>query len=136
MIPVKDVNDNPPVFHNRPYLINISEATPVGSEIEVSNGNMSLSYVGCVIQIITCSVIIILDHNKDIVEREKKTNKPIITKPGLYTLKHPLNILPKTDESLHYYNHNFISLHFETRNITVIIMTLLKIIGESEHNSD
>lgn len=36
VIPVKDVNDNPPVFHNRPYLINISEATPVGSEIEVS----------------------------------------------------------------------------------------------------
>ncbi|XP_026328265.1 cadherin-23 isoform X1 [Hyposmocoma kahamanoa] len=35
VIPVKDVNDNPPVFHNRPYLINISEATPVGSEIEV-----------------------------------------------------------------------------------------------------
>ncbi|XP_049865838.1 cadherin-23 [Pectinophora gossypiella] len=35
VIPVKDVNDNPPVFHNRPYILNISEATPVGSEIEV-----------------------------------------------------------------------------------------------------
>ncbi|XP_072941019.1 cadherin-87A [Epargyreus clarus] len=35
VIPVKDVNDNPPVFHNRPYIVNISEATAVGSEIEV-----------------------------------------------------------------------------------------------------
>ncbi|XP_039748897.1 cadherin-23 [Pararge aegeria] len=36
VIPVRDVNDNPPVFHNRPYIVNISEALPVGSEIEVS----------------------------------------------------------------------------------------------------
>ncbi|CAH2074945.1 unnamed protein product, partial [Iphiclides podalirius] len=36
VIPVKDVNDNTPVFHNRPYIVNISEATPVGAEIEVS----------------------------------------------------------------------------------------------------
>ncbi|XP_075970125.1 cadherin 74A [Anticarsia gemmatalis] len=36
VIPVKDVNDNPPVFHNRPYIVNISEATPVGTEIEVN----------------------------------------------------------------------------------------------------
>ncbi|XP_045493126.1 cadherin-23 [Colias croceus] len=36
VIPVRDVNDNPPVFHNRPYIVNISEATPVDSEIEVS----------------------------------------------------------------------------------------------------
>ncbi|CAK1552466.1 unnamed protein product [Leptosia nina] len=36
VIPVKDVNDNPPVFHNRPYIVNISEATLVESEIEVS----------------------------------------------------------------------------------------------------
>ncbi|KAI5631942.1 cadherin domain-containing protein [Phthorimaea operculella] len=36
VIPVKDVNDNPPIFHNRPYILNISEATPVGSEIEVN----------------------------------------------------------------------------------------------------
>ncbi|XP_013134373.1 PREDICTED: cadherin-23 [Papilio polytes] len=36
VIPVRDVNDNPPVFHNRPYIVNISEATPVGTEIEVS----------------------------------------------------------------------------------------------------
>lgn len=35
VIPVRDVNDNPPVFHNRPYIVNISEALPVGSEIEV-----------------------------------------------------------------------------------------------------
>ncbi|XP_068630269.1 cadherin-87A [Battus philenor] len=35
VIPVKDVNDNAPVFHNRPYIVNISEATPVGTEIEV-----------------------------------------------------------------------------------------------------
>ena len=32
---MRDVNDNPPVFHNRPYIVNISEALPVGSEIEV-----------------------------------------------------------------------------------------------------
>ncbi|KAL0840760.1 hypothetical protein ABMA28_015943 [Loxostege sticticalis] len=36
VIPVKDVNDNPPIFHNRPYIVNISEATPVDSEIEVT----------------------------------------------------------------------------------------------------
>ncbi|XP_047515658.1 cadherin-23 [Pieris napi] len=36
VIPVRDVNDNPPVFHNRPYIVNISEATSVGNEIEVS----------------------------------------------------------------------------------------------------
>ncbi|XP_063531882.1 cadherin-23 [Cydia strobilella] len=36
VIPVKDVNDNPPVFHNRPYILNISEATPVGSEVELN----------------------------------------------------------------------------------------------------
>ncbi|XP_050671945.1 cadherin-23 [Leptidea sinapis] len=36
VIPVKDINDNPPVFHNRPYIVNISEATAVGTEIEVS----------------------------------------------------------------------------------------------------
>ncbi|KPI98094.1 Cadherin-23 [Papilio xuthus] len=36
VIPVRDVNDNPPVFHNRPYIVNVSEATPVGMEIEVS----------------------------------------------------------------------------------------------------
>ncbi|PZC83942.1 hypothetical protein B5X24_HaOG206691 [Helicoverpa armigera] len=36
VIPVKDVNDNPPVFHNRPYIVNISEATPIGTEIEVN----------------------------------------------------------------------------------------------------
>ncbi|CAH2991920.1 unnamed protein product [Chilo suppressalis] len=36
VIPVKDVNDNPPVFHNRPYIVNISEATPIDSEIEVT----------------------------------------------------------------------------------------------------
>ncbi|XP_038210910.1 cadherin-23 [Zerene cesonia] len=36
VIPVRDVNDNAPVFHNRPYIVNISEATPVDSEIEVS----------------------------------------------------------------------------------------------------
>ncbi|XP_045534163.1 cadherin-23 [Papilio machaon] len=36
VIPVRDVNDNSPVFHNRPYIVNVSEATPVGTEIEVS----------------------------------------------------------------------------------------------------
>lgn len=36
VIPVKDINDNPPIFHNRPYIVNISEATPVGTEIEVN----------------------------------------------------------------------------------------------------
>ncbi|XP_052751367.1 cadherin-23 [Galleria mellonella] len=36
VIPVKDVNDNPPVFHNRPYIVNISESTPIGTEIEVT----------------------------------------------------------------------------------------------------
>ncbi|XP_050342547.1 cadherin-23 [Nymphalis io] len=36
VIPVRDVNDNPPIFHNRPYIVNISEATAVGTEIEVS----------------------------------------------------------------------------------------------------
>ncbi|XP_045446649.1 cadherin-23 [Melitaea cinxia] len=36
VIPIRDINDNPPVFHNRPYIVNISEATPVGSEIEVT----------------------------------------------------------------------------------------------------
>ncbi|XP_059061390.1 cadherin-23 [Achroia grisella] len=36
VIPVKDVNDNPPVFHNRPYIVNISEATTAGTEIEVT----------------------------------------------------------------------------------------------------
>ncbi|XP_041976287.1 cadherin-23 [Aricia agestis] len=36
VIPVRDVNDNAPIFHNRPYIVNISEATPVGSEIEVN----------------------------------------------------------------------------------------------------
>ncbi|KAL4713627.1 hypothetical protein ACJJTC_017668 [Scirpophaga incertulas] len=35
VIPVKDVNDNPPIFHNRPYIVNISESTPVDTEIEV-----------------------------------------------------------------------------------------------------
>ncbi|CAG5042613.1 unnamed protein product [Parnassius apollo] len=35
VIPVKDVNDNSPAFHNRPYIVNVSEATPVGTEIEV-----------------------------------------------------------------------------------------------------
>ncbi|VVC89380.1 unnamed protein product, partial [Leptidea sinapis] len=29
VIPVKDINDNPPVFHNRPYIVNISEATAI-----------------------------------------------------------------------------------------------------------
>lgn len=36
VIPVRDVNDNAPVFHNRPYIVNISEATSVGSEIKVT----------------------------------------------------------------------------------------------------
>lgn len=38
VIPVRDVNDNPPIFRNRPYIVNISEAIPVGSEIEVTTG--------------------------------------------------------------------------------------------------
>ncbi|CAG9785326.1 unnamed protein product [Diatraea saccharalis] len=35
VIPIKDVNDNPPIFHNRPYIVNISETTPVDAEIDV-----------------------------------------------------------------------------------------------------
>ncbi|KAG7299357.1 hypothetical protein JYU34_016291 [Plutella xylostella] len=35
VIAVKDINDNAPIFINRPYIVNISEATPVGSDIEV-----------------------------------------------------------------------------------------------------
>lgn len=37
IIPVKDINDNPPVFQNRPYIVNISEDLPVGREIELNN---------------------------------------------------------------------------------------------------
>ncbi|GBP73902.1 Cadherin-23 [Eumeta japonica] len=36
VIPVQDVNDNPPIFHNRPYTVNISEATPAGEEIQLN----------------------------------------------------------------------------------------------------
>lgn len=35
-IPVRDFNDNPPVFIGRPYSTSISEATPIGSIIEIS----------------------------------------------------------------------------------------------------
>lgn len=36
VIPVTDVNDNPPVFLNRPYIVNISEAAPVGAELQIN----------------------------------------------------------------------------------------------------
>lgn len=35
VIPVRDYNDNPPIFMNRPYLVSVSEALPVGSLLEV-----------------------------------------------------------------------------------------------------
>ncbi|XP_053602394.1 cadherin-87A [Plodia interpunctella] len=36
VVPVRDVNDNPPRFLNRPYVLTVSEATPVGTEIQVN----------------------------------------------------------------------------------------------------
>ena len=35
VIPVRDYNDNPPAFLGRPYAVSISEASPLGTELEV-----------------------------------------------------------------------------------------------------
>lgn len=36
VIPIRDYNDNPPVFQGRPYSATLSESTPVGSTILIS----------------------------------------------------------------------------------------------------
>lgn len=35
-IPIRDYNDNPPIFLGRPYSATLSESTPVGSVVNVS----------------------------------------------------------------------------------------------------